>query len=343
MNPSTVLIVDDEKNIRSSLQRALVIDGHHILQAENAEEALELLDCNEVKLVISDMRMPGMDGADLLKKVAERHKGVRRMVLTGYGDLSRAIAAINEGGVHRFLTKPWDNDELRKAITEELEAEKNERDQENRIDGLRINILQLSEKMKTAANLLSGTTEILKHSQYNGLIGLQLTLAEFQTPLKAELAGRVQKTAERIAIDMQMDPDAREILKLAAMLHRIGEYALPVELVRKCWRDMTDSELSTYHTYPEISTSLVDSADCELVDIISTHRRYLNGQGFPSVGTDEIPLGGRILCAATEYEETKLFKGHQMDPGAIRELMLAGAGGRYDEKVVASLCRVQLT
>jgi len=340
MHSSTVLIVDDEKNVRAALQRTLMSDRLDILEAESAEEALDVLEHNEVKLIISDMRMPGMDGADLLKKVAEQYKGVRRMVLTGYGDLPRAIVAINEGGVQRYLTKPWDNDELRKVVTEELEAESEERIQDNRIESLRADVRLLSKKMKISTNLLSGTTEALRNSQYKALIRLQLTLAQFLTPLKAELTSRVQRRAERVAAVMQLDRESRETLSLASLLHRLGEFVLPSELINKCCWDMTDDELRTYHRYPEISAGMVDPADHELVAIISTHRQYLNGLGFPGKSTNDIPLGSRILCAVTEYEEMKLFKGDQMGEAEIRKIMRQSAGELYDTKVVEAMCRV---
>ena len=339
MTSSTVLLVDDEQNVRSALQRILSSEGHDILQAENAQEALNVLDHKAVKLVISDMRMPGMDGADLLKEVAKTHKGVRRMVLTGYGDLPRAIVAINEGRVHRYLTKPWDNDELKRVVAEELKAERSEQDQDHQIESLRFNVRQLSKMMDISANMLTGTEEMLRYSQYDALIRQQQVMSRFQTPLKTGLVGRVQKRTERVAIDMQLDRDAREVLKLAALLHRLGEFVLPNDLINKCWWDMTDVELQTYQSYPEISTSLIDSVDCELAQIISTHRQYVNGLGFPSIGADATPLAARILCAVTEYEEMILFKGHLVGACAIRKIMLAGAGKCYDANVIAALFR----
>lgn len=340
MKSSTVLVVDDEQNVRSALRRTLVSEGHNILEAGNAEEALNVLECNAVKLVISDIRLPGMNGTELLKKMAERHRGVRRIVLTGCDDLPRTIDAINEGGVHQYLTKPWDNDELRRIVAEQLQVEKNDRDWGTQVQTLRSNVNKLNKKLDITTKLLSFTTETLRYSRYDTVIQLQETLTRYQTPLKAELTDRVQILTERIAIDMKLGHRVREVLKLATRLHRLGEFALPIELINKCSRDMTDDELQLYKTYPAISASLVDAADDELIGIISAHRLYLNGSGMVSGGVDEIPLGSRILCVATEYEELKLLKGHQLGMAAVREIMLAGAGEIYDEKVIASLCGV---
>ncbi|HIG41485.1 MAG: response regulator [bacterium] len=340
MKCSTVLVVDDEQKIRSALRRTLEPEGYNVLEAGNVKEALNVLERGAVKLVISDMRMPGINGTELLKEMVEHHGRIRRIVLTGYGDLPGTIVAINEGCVHRYLTKPWDNDELRRIVAEELDLEKNERDWGDRVQTLRSNVSELNKKLDTTANLLRFTTDMLQHSRYHPLVQLHETLTQYQTPLKVELNSRVQLLTERIAVDLKLDNKAREVLNLATMLHRLGEFALPIDLINKCSRDMTDHELQLYKTYPAISASFVDSTDCELMGILSSHRRYLNGSGIFSSDTDEIPLASRILCASTEYEEMKLLKSHELGMGAIREIMLAGAGELYDEKVIAALVGV---
>ena len=340
MNFSTVLIVDDEQNVRSALQRTLIPAGYRVLEAENGEEALNVLSRHDVNLVISDMRMPGMDGADLLKKVAEQYGQVRRIVLTGYGDLPRTIVAINEGGVHRYLTKPWINEELKEVVAEELTIEKNERDEGSKIENLRTSVLELRKKVKISSNLLLGTTEILRYSSYDALTGLQQKLAESQTPFKAPLIDLVIERADRIALELQMDREQREVLRYAAMLHRIGEYALPIELISKCWLDMTNAELSEYLTYQSISASLIYPTDTELIKIISSHRPSMIGpDSSPGASTADSPLLAKILCVATEYEEMILYKGRQLGSVGIRDYMLAGLGERYDKIVVAALLR----
>ncbi len=122
MKPHTLLVVDDEPFVRKALERALrEIDHVEVLQAGSGAEALEILEKEEVHLIISDERMPEMTGVELLKSVKERHPDIIRIILTGYADIKAAIAAINEGEIYRYLTKPWDEDELLLTVRQALQ------------------------------------------------------------------------------------------------------------------------------------------------------------------------------------------------------------------------------
>lgn len=127
----TLLLVDDEKDIGAALERVLRGDGYRILRAESGKEALELLDTTDVGVIISDLRMPGMSGLELLTLVKQLHPHAVRMVLSGHADLDTVKDSINRGAIHKFLTKPWDNDLLRADVMEafgrfELEQQKAE-------------------------------------------------------------------------------------------------------------------------------------------------------------------------------------------------------------------------
>ncbi|HET7064245.1 MAG TPA: EAL domain-containing protein [Rudaea sp.] len=112
----TLLLVDDEENILNALIRMLRRDGYRILTATGADDALDVLGRNDVQVVISDQRMPGTSGTELLSKVKEMYPDTVRMVLSGYTDLAAVTAAINQGAIYKFLTKPWNDEELRLQI-----------------------------------------------------------------------------------------------------------------------------------------------------------------------------------------------------------------------------------
>lgn len=114
----TLLLVDDESNILSALKRLLRRDGYTLLTADSGESGLALLGEQAVDVILSDQRMPGMSGVEFLRKARELRPDTVRMVLSGYTELQSITDAINEGAIFKFLTKPWDDEQLRANIAE---------------------------------------------------------------------------------------------------------------------------------------------------------------------------------------------------------------------------------
>ncbi|MFL6631970.1 MAG: EAL domain-containing protein [Massilia sp.] len=114
----TVLLVDDEPSIVSSLKRLLRGDGYRILTANSGREGLQLLAEHTVDLIVSDQRMPEMTGVEFLRKVRQLYPDTVRIVLSGYTELQTVTDAVNGGAIYKFLTKPWDDEQLRSHIQE---------------------------------------------------------------------------------------------------------------------------------------------------------------------------------------------------------------------------------
>lgn len=115
-----VLLVDDEVNILSALRRTLRREGYEILTARSAAEALAVLQQRPVDLIVSDQKMPGMSGLDLLREVASRFSGVRRVLLTGWPE-EIPDAELRPIGLSALLPKPWDDAELKAILRRQLE------------------------------------------------------------------------------------------------------------------------------------------------------------------------------------------------------------------------------
>lgn len=111
----TILFVDDEKPILSSLSFSFE-DDYDVLTAQSAEEALNIIKTRRIAVIISDHRMPGMQGAELLSKVREISPMTMRILLTGYADLDAIMTSINAGSVFRFVNKPWNIEKLRATV-----------------------------------------------------------------------------------------------------------------------------------------------------------------------------------------------------------------------------------
>lgn len=117
-----ILCVDDEKNVLKSIERLFLDTDYEILTATSGEEGLELLkNTDSIQLVVSDYRMPKMNGVEFLKEVCELRPDTVRMVLSGYADTAAIVEAINEGKIYKFMPKPWNDDELKVAISNALD------------------------------------------------------------------------------------------------------------------------------------------------------------------------------------------------------------------------------
>ena len=114
----TLLLVDDEEEVGAALERLLRRDGYRILRATSGQEGLKILAQNEVGVIISDQRMPGMDGVEFLTQVKDLYPQTIRIILSGYADLDSVTAAINLGAIYKFFVKPWDSNTLRADLVE---------------------------------------------------------------------------------------------------------------------------------------------------------------------------------------------------------------------------------
>jgi len=168
----TLLLVDDEENITSALVRLLRRDGYRILRANSGTEGLDLLSQNEVGVIISDQRMPGMTGVEFLGKVREQFPDTVRIVLSGYTELNSVTDAINRGAVYKFFTKPWDDDLLRANVEEaflryemKMENQRLTRELQKANEELQNINHQLEERVEEKTREVMHNLNILKVSQ----------------------------------------------------------------------------------------------------------------------------------------------------------------------------------
>ncbi len=166
MTERTILLVDDEPNILKALKRILRTDGYKIYTADGGEEALAFLTDHPVGVIISDHRMPGMTGTELLAIVKDLYPDTIRIVLSGYSDLETITEAINEGSIYKFLCKPWDDAHLRTTIKEAFENYELKMENLRLTQELKEKNLELSQK--NVEN--SGLIELVVTHSCNGII-----------------------------------------------------------------------------------------------------------------------------------------------------------------------------
>ena len=121
-DPVRILIVDDERNVLRSLERLFLEEEYEIVTTSSGSDALEILEqSGPFQLVVSDYRMPSMNGVEFLSEVCRRWPETERIILSGYADTAAIVAAINEGQIYKFIAKPWNDDDLLGTIREALE------------------------------------------------------------------------------------------------------------------------------------------------------------------------------------------------------------------------------
>jgi len=159
----TILCVDDEQDVVDTLFDTFM-EIYNVKTAISGEEALKIFDEEDISLVISDQRMPEMEGTELLAKINEKKPICKKVLLTGYADINAAIDAINLGSVDRYFSKPWDDEELTKAVEDLLAMYKT--------DEFLARVIADAKGMKEEAEKAKGTPELFEKFLDSYLIGV---------------------------------------------------------------------------------------------------------------------------------------------------------------------------
>jgi response regulator RpfG family c-di-GMP phosphodiesterase len=342
---ATVLCVDDEANILSALKRMLRGDGHCVLTATSAATALTLLEQMPIDLVISDMRMPGMDGAQLLEQVHLRWPQIVRILLTGQADLGSTVAAINRGRIFRFVHKPWDEHELLAAVQQglQLQALQREKDRLEALtqaqnDALKRLNADLEGRVTARTTELAAANDKLR-GNYLKSVKVFSNLLELRGAAFAGHGRRVAQLARDIARKMALPDD--EVLRIfvGGMLHDIGLIGACDRLVNRPVARFSDDELKLYRQHPlQAETTLMALDDMQpLMPVIRSHHERWDGQGFPDrLAGSAIPLGARVVAVADafDYLQHGIMTDAHLSAQEARTLMANARGSQFDPEII---------
>ncbi|MGD9008995.1 MAG: response regulator, partial [Desulfobacteraceae bacterium] len=259
--PHTLLLVDDELSILKSLKRLLRKEKYQILTATNGREALDVLahTDEDVSLIISDQRMPEMSGAQFLAEAVNIAPDSVRFLLTGYADLNAVADAVNKGRIHRYITKPWNDDEINelirmalsqvelrkenKRLTELTERQNAELAELNK--DLEKKVQERTWALQVQNKMLKGANVSLEKSVMN-VIRLLSSLVEYSN---AGLSRYLRKTAEfakEIACEANLDEQERNQIEMAGLVHDIGLLGMPDHMVGKDFKAMNKKEFEAF-------------------------------------------------------------------------------------------------
>ncbi|MBX2880201.1 MAG: response regulator [Granulosicoccus sp.] len=354
----SILCVDDEAQILTSLKRLFRRAGHSVHLANSAAEGLEFLKENQVDLVISDMRMPEMDGNAFLTRVATEWPHTVRMLLTGYSDMESTVGAINNGSIYRYIAKPWDDQDILVTVQSALET-KHLRDERTRLieltsrqneelqelnSSLEQKVEARTTELKNAVEKLATSNDQIKQA-YSDSIAVFSRLINIREGEGSAHGERIAELADLVAQDLQLDDDFRQDLNYAALLHDIGKMGLSDELFKTPQSSLSDEQRELYEQHSVNGEAILLSLGplSAASAMIRSHHEQYGGGGFPDqLKGDEIPLGARILSVVNDYDDlmSGSLLGKAMDSAGAGMYLKTNIGKRYDKEIVSSLLNI---
>lgn len=314
MESEKILLVDDEQNLLDAVRRQFRQE-YAMTTARSGKEGLDRLrDSGPFAVVVSDMRMPEMDGVRFLSAVRDVSPDTVRIMLTGNADVSTAIQAVNEGSIFRFLTKPCPTATLRQAIMSGLEQYR----------------------------LVTAERELLEKTLH-GSVKLLTDLLSVLNPVAFGRAPRIKRyirgVARLVPEGARLAPQDLARLEMAAMLAQIGCVALPTDLLRKVHKgeQLSPREQELYEAHPRLGSDLVANIPrlSGVAEIIAHQNRRFDGSNDMSAVrvSGSIPLGSRILKVVQDFD---LLVARGVGPSSALATLQERAGW-YDPDIVHAM------
>ena len=340
-----VLLVDDEESILNSLRRLLRSQPYDVVLATSGAQALEIMATRPIDLVMSDARMPGMDGATLLAEVHRLYPGARRILLTGYADLTTIVKAINDGQIHRYISKPWNDEELQLILQQTLEHQRLERLTHAQNDQLKAlnatlekRVTARTAELQQTADMLDLAYDELKRSYVTGTEVFSL-LANLRLPKDKQTNRALIELIRVYCAAQSIDEASTRDLTMAAALYNIGKLSWNDSMMLAPSDKLHSTDRGLYREYPTQSESLLMTLEPmkDAARIIRHHQERWDGSGFPDhLKGDAIPPGSRLLKLAVDFIELQkglILERHLNSDEALLYIRKY-AGRLYDPELV---------
>lgn len=295
----SILFVDDEENILKSLKRALIDEKYECFFVNNAKEGLEIIKNNNINVVVSDMRMPEVDGLTFLKQVEMISSDIVKIIQSGQADMYQLIRVINTIDVFNFILKPWDVENTLKPIIKKAfqysDLIKSNKELNKQLEH------QLKE-LEIKHFRLQKLTESLEDS--NSIIMTIANAVEAKDIVTNGHVNRVAYLSEKIGEKLALSSAEMDILKKGSMLHDIGKIGIPDQILNKPG-PLTNEEFDIMKTHTVIGEKIIKSLKSfeKIRSIIRHHHEKLDGSGYPDgLDAGQIDIYTRIVAIVDIYD-----------------------------------------
>jgi putative nucleotidyltransferase with HDIG domain len=324
-----ILIVDDEKIVYSVVARRLAKEGYPCVIANNGKEALGYFYKDNFSLIISDIRMPEMDGLELLKNVKAVRPNTMFIIMTAHPEIDLAVEAIRMG-VTDYIIKPVDLELIVFSVNKALEQKKMEEELESYHNNLKKLVEERTAKLKQA--LL-----IVKKAHLDS-VKILAEVIDAKDPYTRGHSDRVRKMSMRIAMKMGFSEERLESLVFGALLHDIGKIGIRDEVLQKKGQ-LSPEEYKYIQQHPLIGVKIVEGIDFfkDKIPLIRSHHEHYDGSGYPDGLIGEvIPLEARIIAVPDAFDAMTSLRPHRKAipvDNVIFE-MEKGKGRQFDPRVL---------
>jgi len=331
----TVLVVDDEEPIRNALRKFLKQQQFDVYVASSAEEALQQLRLHKVALMLSDIRMPGTSGVDLVPQALEIEPDLAILMLTAVNDATSAALCMQRGAMD-YLTKPIELADLGRAVQRAIKR------REMLLENRHLN-QWLKEEVTTRTAELHRQQHRMERISTATLEALVNAL-EAKDPYLRGHSARVADLSANIATELGMNEEEVDRVRMAGRLHDLGKIGTRDAVVNK-EGPLTPEEFEHVKQHviigAQILAPLVHLGD--IVSMVKSHHERWDGTGYPDgLRAEEIPRGGRIIAAAEVYDALTTSRPYQekMTPEQAAERMADLSGTVLDATVYDALLRM---
>jgi putative nucleotidyltransferase with HDIG domain len=332
-----ILIVDDEELICRLLAQRLTSEGYACVTANNGREALSHFYKDTFSLIISDIRMPEMDGIELLKRVKDLNPNMMVIMVTAYPELDMAVEAMRLGA-YDFIIKPADLDLILLSVRKALEK----RRLEEELEAYHKHLERLVEE-RTAG--LRQAYRVLKKAHFDSVKVLAQAI-DAKDPYTRGHSDRVRRMSLRIAGHLGFSEERLESLEYGALLHDIGKIGIKDEVLQKPGV-LNPGEYQYIQEHTLIGVKIVEGIDFfkDKIPMIRCHHEYFDGSGYPDgLAGEAIPLEARIITVPDAFDAMASLRPHRRAMPLEEVLMELdkGRAKQFDPKVLEIFLREKI-